>query len=73
MVIGVGGSKGARISHIVSRDIKAEFCVGEVGGGHGGGEGIANITNSEHTCQNYQNIRSKLYLKSGSEKTVLVP
>ena len=45
---GKGASMGARIAHLVSRHVKAEFCVVTRGGG---GQGGANITLSEQICQ----------------------
>ena len=60
VVIGGGGAQKAQMSHIVSRNIKAEFCVTMGGGGgQGGGQGTANIIHIEHTCQNYQHVRSR--------------
>ena len=46
---------GPRISHLVSRYLKAEFCVviemGGGGGGQGGGQGGAKIALGEQICQ----------------------
>ena len=48
MYIYIYMGQGVRISHLVSRNVKAEFCVVIEGeGGQGGGQGTTNITLSE--------------------------
>ena len=52
MDIGGGGGQGARISHLVSRYVKAEFCVVIGGrGSKGAARGREYVTLSEQICQ----------------------
>ena len=44
MGIGEGSDQGAGISHLVSRNVQSEFCVGyTIGGGGGQGERISHL------------------------------